>query len=59
MQGIRKHAFRQAFEWLSTAALALGCVAAAAEYPDKPIKVVSPYAAGNSLDIPLYLTCPL
>ncbi len=54
MQGIRKHAFRQALEWLSTAALALGCVAAAAEYPDKPIKVVSPYAAGNSLDIPLY-----
>lgn len=35
------------------AALALACGQAMAEFPDKPIKVVSPYAAGNTLDIPL------
>lgn len=36
-----------------TAALALCCGHAAAEFPEKTIKVISPFAPGNTLDIPL------
>lgn len=39
--------------WMALAAAVLCSGAALAQYPERPIKVVSPYAPGNSLDIPL------
>ncbi len=43
--------FRRAFRFLTPLLFALGAQAAPAAYPDKPIMLIVPWAAGGSTDI--------
>lgn len=53
MPSTRRRRIWRLRSWIGAIALLLCGANALAEYPDKPIKVVSPYAPGNTLDVPL------
>lgn len=49
---------RAAAAWVAAATLARPAVAAAADYPDKPIRLIVPYPPGGSIDIVARIFAP-